>query len=90
LAWTISFDPRAERDLLHLDRSVQRQIIRYLETRVAFSEDPILLGKPLSGSLAGLWRYRVENHRVVCQIQREQITVLVVAVGHRKDIYKKQ
>jgi len=90
LAWRISFDPRAERDLSRLDRSIQRSIVRYLETRVAVAEHPESLGKPLSGPLAGLWRYRVQDHRIVCRILHQQITILVLAAGHRKDIYNSQ
>jgi mRNA interferase RelE/StbE len=87
LAWAIRFDERASKDLARLDRHIQREILRYLEDRVATADDPEAFGKSLTGPLAGLWRYRVRDHRVVCRIQREQITVLVIAVGHRKDIY---
>ena len=87
MAWTISFDPRAQKDLFKLDQSVQRKIIRYLEARVAGAVSPELLGKPLSGPLAGFWRYRVENFRVICRIESAQVTVLVLAIGHRKDVY---
>ena len=87
MAWTIRFDERAFKDLARLDRHVQRQILHYLERRVATADDPETFGKSLTGPLTGLWRYRVGDHRVVCRIQREQITVLVIAVGHRKDIY---
>lgn len=89
MAWTIRFDPRAERDLARLDRSIQRKILRYLETRVATAEDPEELGKPLSGELSGLRRYRVENHRIICRIDRQEILIVVLAAGHRKDVYEK-
>jgi mRNA interferase RelE/StbE len=62
LAWQIRLDPRAERDLRRLDPAARRKIIHYLESRVAVAADPESLGKPLSGPLAGLWRYRVENY----------------------------
>jgi mRNA interferase RelE/StbE len=87
LAWTIRFDPRAAKDLARLDRSIQRKILHYLETRVAPVEDPESLGKALSGDLSGLWRYRVEDHRIVCRIHRDEILIVVLVVGHRKDVY---
>ena len=88
MAWTIRFDARAAKDLARLDRSVQRKILHYLENRVALANDPEDIGKALTGRLSGLWRYRVENHCVVCRIHREQVLVVVLAAGHRKDIYE--
>jgi mRNA interferase RelE/StbE len=46
------------------------------------------LGKALSGDKAGLWRYRVGDHRIVCKIDDDRLIVLVVAVGHRKLVYQ--
>ena len=87
MAWTIRFDTRAAKDLAKLDRSIQRKILHYLESRVANAEDPESFGKGLSGELSGLWRYRVENHRIVCRILRDEILIVVLAAGHRKDVY---
>ena len=89
MAWKISFYPDAEKDLARLDRTVQRRITQYLLTRVATAQDPGDLGKPLTGTLAGLWRYDVGDYRIVCRIRHELILVLVLAVGHRKDIYER-
>lgn len=68
---------------------MQRRILRYLEDRVATASDPEKFGKALSGRLAGLWRYRVEDHRIVCQIVHDEVLVLVLSVGHRRDIYER-
>jgi len=89
LAWTISFDPGAEKDFLRLDKSIQRKIARYLRDRAAVADDPEALGKPLTGNLSGLRRYRVEDYRVVCRVQKETIVILVLAIGHRRDIYER-
>ncbi len=59
----------------------------YLDERVAGDQDPRRFGKGLKADLVGLWRYRVRNYRILCQIQDGELLVLVVAVGHRKDIY---
>ena len=58
-----------------------------MDTRIATAEQPANLGKPLLGDLAGLWRYRVGNYRVVCRLEQETIVVFVLSVGHRKDVY---
>jgi len=46
------------------------------------------VGKSLKADLAGLWRYRVGDYRILCQIRDQELFVLVVAAGHRKDVYK--
>jgi mRNA interferase RelE/StbE len=76
------------RELKKLGHQAQHDIINYLDERVAGEADPRRFGKTLKADLAGLWRYRVANYRIVCQIRDLELLVLVVAVGHRKDIYK--
>lgn len=88
MSWVYRFDDRALKDLKKLDRTIQREIISYLDRRIAGSSDPRRFGKALKAELAGLWRYRVGNCRIICQIQDGVWVVLVVAVGHRKEIYK--
>ena len=88
LAWTIEYDARAIHDLNRLDRQIRRESADYLEKRVASSDDPRLFGKALRHDLGGLWRYRVRDHRVICQLRNDALTVLVVGVGHRSDVYR--
>ncbi len=86
MSWTIEYDPEALNDLKKLDRSVQREIFDYMDERVAAAENPRQFGKPLRGSRFGLWRYRVRDYRIICQLQDRRLVVLVVAVGHRRTI----
>ena len=88
MAWTVSFEPRALGELKKLDRSAQRRVVRFLEERIAGDHDPRDLGKPLTGDKVGLWRYRVGNYRIVCQIDDEHQVVLVLRIAHRKDAYR--
>jgi mRNA interferase RelE/StbE len=88
LTWTIEYDPRVEKDLRKLDRAVQKEILDYLDTRIAFAENPRVFGKPLRHALKGLWRYRIGDYRIICEIQDERLVVLVVAVGHRSSVYE--
>ena len=87
LTWTIEFDESAAKELRKLDRQMQREILNYLRQRIATSEDPRRFGKPLSRDLSGLWRYRVRDYRMVCNIEDDKLVVLVVRVSHRKDVY---
>ena len=87
MRWSYSFDERALRELQKLDRQAQRDIVAYLDKRIAGPGDPRRFGKPLRAELAGLWRYRVRDYRLICQIQDQRLLVLVVSVGHRKNVY---
>lgn len=89
MAWTIEYADAAKRSLKRLDRQTADRIIRYMDTRVAMDDNPRRLGKALSGPLGDRWSYRVGDYRVICDIQDEQIRVLVLAVGHRGDIYRR-
>jgi len=87
LIWTIEFDSKAGKDLEKMDKNISKNILRYLSDRVLQHGDPRILGKELKGNLAGFWRYRVENHRIICSIEDDRLVVLVVRIGHRKEIY---
>ena len=88
MSWVYRFDDRALRELKKLDRQIQRDIVAYLDERVAGGDEPRRFGKPLKAELAGLWRYRVGSYRIICQIRNQELLVLVVSVGHRKEIYR--
>ncbi len=87
MSWAYKFDERALKDLRRLDRQAQKNILDYLDDRIASAEDPRRFGKGLRADLAGLWRYRVGDYRIVCRIQDGLLLVLVVSVGHRRNIY---
>ena len=71
-----------------LDRQVARRLVSYLEERVATRHDPRSIGQALTGPLAGLWRYRVGDYRIVCDIQDDVLRVLVVRIGRRDNVYR--
>ncbi len=88
MAWTIEWDDRASKELKRLDRHTQREILRYFRERIATDEDPRRLGKSLRHDLQGLWRYRVGDYRMICNIEDEQVIVLVLDVAHRSTVYR--
>lgn len=71
-----------------LGRQAQLGIFRYLKSRIATPDNPRRFGKALTGGLAGLWRYRVRDWRIICRIEDHDVTVLVLDIGNRKDIYR--
>jgi mRNA interferase RelE/StbE len=83
----IEVSPRAKKQLLKLDRMPYQQIARYIDG-LADLDDPRTRGKELIGTLSGLWRYRVGDYRILCKILDEVLVVLVVDIGHRKEVYR--
>ena len=88
-SWKIEFSKEALYDLKKLDKFTQKRIIKYLTDKVATQEDPRKLGRPLGNKLKHLWRYKVaKDYRVLCKILDDTLTILIVAAGHRKDVYR--
>jgi mRNA interferase RelE/StbE len=86
--WRVEITRTAEKQITRLGRKVQESVWNFLMQRVKPSSDPRQWGKALQGEKRGLWRYRVGDYRLICDIQDERITVLVLELGHRKDIYR--
>lgn len=86
--WKIEITRGAEKQIKKLDRTAHAAILRFLRERLQSAENPRQWGKPLHGEKGGLWRYRIGDYRLICDIQDEKITVLVLRVGHRKDVYR--
>jgi mRNA interferase RelE/StbE len=86
--WRVEITRTAEKQIQKLNRTAQESVVRFLRERVQTTDNPRQLGKPLQGDKGGLWRYRVGDYRLICDIQDERITVLVLRVGHRKDVYR--
>ena len=89
MAWQISYSATAEKQLSKLGKAVAKRIYDFLRNRIARLDDPRSLGKPLKGSqFEDLWRYRVGDYRIITHIEDDILTILVVAIGNRKDVYR--
>lgn len=88
MTWNIEWDDRARKELRKLDSYIQKEILSYLRTRILGSNNPRVFGQNLTGNKAGLWRYRVGNYRIISRIEDDTLVVLVLSVGHRKEIYE--
>jgi len=87
MAWKVEFDSAADRDLKKVDPQQKRRILKYLDEKIETDGDPRRFGDPLSRNLTGLWKYRIGDYRVICEIQEEKVVVLVLRVGHRSKVY---
>jgi mRNA interferase RelE/StbE len=88
LAWNVEVSPKAQRQLDELDKPVARRISRFLYERIGKLDDPRQLGERLQGTLSEFWRYRVGDYRIICSLEHERLVVLVLRIGHRREIYK--
>ena len=88
MAWMIDYTDTAKEQLRKLDKPVARRIVDFMDERIAEADNPRQTGKALTGSLGDLWRYRVGDYRVICDIQDEVLRVLVVQVGNRGKVYR--
>ena len=88
MAWTIKFAEIAAKQMQKLYKTKSKLILNYLNLHIASSENLRNSGKALGNDKKGLWRYRVENYRVICEIKDSELIVLVLRVAHRKEVYK--
>ncbi len=89
MAWTLEFDPVALKDLDKLSSVVRGRVLSFLTNRLATSIDPRQLGIPLAGRrYENQWRYRIGDYRIIAEIKFEAVKILVVEVGHRREIYR--
>jgi len=85
MTYSILFTNRSRKQIAKLNNEAQKRIINYLENRISIN--PHNFGKSLVGDKKGLWRYRVADYRIICNISNNELLVLVVDVGHRREIY---
>ena len=89
MVWKIDLTPDARKDLAGMGASEAKRILKFLHQRVRLTENPRDAGKALVGStLVGLWRYRVGDYRIFCRIEDEKICIIVIKIGHRREVYK--
>ena len=89
MAWAIEFDTAAQRELNKLDPVIARRILKFLLERVAKLHDPRRIGERLQGQLHHLWKYRVGDYRLICSIEDQRTLILVLRVGHRREVYER-
>ncbi len=88
MAWKIEYSETSIKQLKKLDRKTALRIADFIDKRIAKLENPRLSGKALSGKeLGDYWRYRVGDYRIICEIIDSEIKILILKLGHRKDIY---
>lgn len=87
--WELIIDPDAAKDLEDLDGAARKRIKKFFDERLSTLENPRSIGEALKGTRLGdLWKYRVGDHRIFARIDDHSVTVVVVKVGHRREVYR--
>lgn len=86
--WRVEYADIAGADLLRLNKPERERILKYFRERVSSHPEPKRLAETLTGSLRGLWRFRIGDYRAICDIQEGKLVVLVLKIGHRGDVYR--
>ena len=85
--FSIEYTKQAVRELRKLDNHTRKFILAWTEKNLVGCENPRQHGKALSANRAGQWRYRIGDYRIIAQIQDEKVIILLVSIGHRKEVY---
>ena len=88
MAWKVEITPEANAALKKLGAAEARRILAFLFERLQNRGDPREIGESLKGNLREFWRYRVGDYRILCRLEDDIVTVFVVHVGHRREVYK--
>ncbi len=89
MAWTIEFEPAAQKELERLDKPIGRRILKFLYNRVGKLDDPRKIGEKLHGAFSEFWKYRVGDYRIICSLEHDRFVVLVLCIGHRREVYQR-
>jgi mRNA interferase RelE/StbE len=88
MAWKIEFERAAERELSKLPKPDAKRILRFLHERVAQLAKARGIGEALKGPLGNFWKYRVGDFRIIAAIEDRAVTILIVRIGNRRDVYR--
>ena len=88
MIWKIEFHQAVEKELKKLDRQIQLRIFSFLKEKIAPAKEPYIYGESLKNKFTGLYRFRVGDYRILCQIDDKQSSILVIRVRHRRNAYR--
>lgn len=87
MQYRVELTDRVIKQLKKLDKHMSALIIGWIEKNLDGCENPRVHGKGLTANRTGQWRYRIGNYRLICEIKDEEVLILVLEVGHRREIY---
>lgn len=88
MRYKVSYSKRAEKQFDKMNPTVRKKIFSWIDKNLVNCEDPRLHGKGLTANRSGQWRYRVGDYRIIADIKDDELIILVIEVGHRKNVYE--
>lgn len=86
--YNVEYSQKAIKQLKKMDNYTKIMLINWITKNLVDCENPFLHGKELKGNLKGQWRYRVGDYRIITEVQDNKLVILVLVIGHRREIYK--
>lgn len=91
MVWTIKYDENVLKSLSKMDKPIAKRILDFMTKRVSTLENPRTIGEALRGDKLGdYWKYRVGDYRIITHIEDNVMTIMVLRVGNRRDVYKER
>lgn len=88
MSYKVEYTKTAQKLIKKMDRYTQVMIMRWITKNLVDCTDLRIHGKALRGNLKNQWRYRIGNYRILCDIEDDKLIILVINVGHRREIYE--
>lgn len=89
MSYTVEYSSNARKFIKKLDKYTKALLKSWINKNLEGCIDPFTHGKPLTADKKGLWRYRVGDYRLICDVQQDKVIIIIVEIGHRRDIYKR-
>ena len=88
MKYSVEYATQAVRELRKMDRPIQKILLAWIEKNLVDCDDPRSYGRALTANHKGIWRYRIGEYRVLAEIDDGRIVILLLHIGHRKEVYK--
>ncbi len=88
MTYSIKATKKFSKEFSKLDKYTQVLVKAWIEKNFIGCENPRIHGKALVGNMSGLWRYRIGDYRLICEIKDDELIIFALSIGHRREIYK--
>ena len=88
MIYIVNTTPQFDKEFKKLDKYTQRMLVAWIDKNLENCTNPRIYGKGLTSNRRGQWRYRIDDYRIICNIEDNKLVILALTIGHRRDIYK--
>ncbi len=89
MSYSVETTPRFDKEFKKLDRYTQKMIKAWIVKNLVGCDNPRIHGKALTANRTGQWRYRIGDYRLICLIKDNELIILAMTIGHRREVYEK-